>query len=268
MAETPGGPGQASRGLKDISPRVPRPSGLERNTLVGLDFLVMGSAVTALGFLLADSVPIASFGLALGIIGGLILLIVPEPIPQDAFRALLKDAVRNVEIILEESGLRNRAYFMQMEDGEVRAFVPMTESQGATAPRLAELDRVPRRLVVDHKGMRGILIIPPGNEIARLAKVEKGADLEEALRSALVEYSDLAGGVLALEEDGGRVAKIQIARPKLESDSPYFRDALGSPVSCVAGCVAAVAKGSPVRISEERFDPAFIRLTLESLGGP
>jgi hypothetical protein len=242
---------------------------LERNTLVGVDFLVMGFIIAGLGFFLADSVPIASFGFALAVIGGLVLMIVPEPVPQDALKALLKDAVRNVEIILEESGLRNRAYFMRMEDGEVRAFVPLTVSEGDPAPqRVAELERAPRRFVVDHKGIRGIMVVPPGNEIVRLAKVEKGGDLEEALRSTLVEYSDLARGVLAVEEDGGRVAKVQITKPQLASQSPYFNDALGTPVSCVAGCVAAAVRGTPVRISDERYDPGFIRLTLETTEGP
>ena len=242
---------------------------MERNTLVGADFLLMGAIISGLGFLLANSVPIAAFGFALAVIGALILMIVPEPVPQDALKALLKDAVRNVEIILEESGLRNRAYFMQMEDGEIRAFVPITGSdQKGTEARLAELEKAPRRFIVNREGVRGLLVIPPGNEIVRLAKVEKGADLEEALRSSLVEYSDLARGVLAIEEEGGKVAKVQISRPQLSSDSPYFNDALGSPVSCVAGCVAAVVKGGAVRISEERYDRDFVRLTLVAAGGP
>ena len=240
--------------------------GLERNTLVGLDFLLMGFIISGLGFLLAESVPIASFGFALAVIGALILLVVPEAVPRDAFRALLRDSIRNVEIILEESGLRNRAYFMRMDDGEVRALVPL--SGGAQrASNIAELERAPRRFIVNQDGIRGLLVVPPGNEIVRLADVQEGADLEEALRSTLVEYSDLARGVLAVEEDGGKVAKVQITKPQLSSDSPYFNDSLGTPVSCVACCVAAVVKGSPVRIREERYDPAFIRLTLEAVGG-
>jgi len=73
--------------------------------------------------------------------------------------------------------------------------------------------------------------------------------------------------VLAVEEDGGKVAKIQITKPRLGSDSPYFNDALGTPVSCVAACTASVVKGASVRISDERYDPGFIRLTLEITGG-
>ena len=161
---------------------------MERNTLVGTDFLLMGAIIAGLGFYLANSIPIASFGFALAIIGALILMIVPEPVPQDALKALLKDAVRNVEIILEEAGLRSRAYFIRMEDGEVRAFIPMTAPNGRTGhPDVARLESAPRRFIVDREGTRGLLVIPPGNEIVKLAKVEKGADLEEALRSTLVE---------------------------------------------------------------------------------
>jgi hypothetical protein len=241
---------------------------MDRNTLVGVDFLVMGFIVSGLGFVLAQSVPIASFGFALVVIGALVVMLVPEPVPKDTFKALLKDSIRNVEIILEESGLRNRAYFMQMEDGEVRALVPLeTSGSEQRPPNVAELEKAPRRFIVDHKGIRGLLVIPPGNEIVKLAQVQRGSDLEEALRSTLVEFSDLARGVLTVEEDGGKVAKIQITKPQLGSDSPYFNDALGTPVSCVAACVAAVVKGTPVRIREERYDPGFIRLTIEAAGG-
>src|SRR3989442_5150164 len=124
----------------------------------------MGTIVSSLGFFLADSVPIASFGFELLVIGALALMVVPEPVPQDAFKALLKDSIRNVEIILEESGLRNRAYFMRMDDGEVRALVPLSESEkNVTAEHLKELDKAPRRFIVDYKGIRGLLVVPPGN---------------------------------------------------------------------------------------------------------
>jgi len=42
--------------------------------------------ISALGFFLADSVPIASFGFALAVIWVLVLLIVPEPVPRTPSR--------------------------------------------------------------------------------------------------------------------------------------------------------------------------------------
>jgi hypothetical protein len=245
---------------------------VDRNTIVGIDLLVVGFVVSGLGYTLAQSVPIAAFGFAVAIIGALLLLLVPEPVPRDAYRALLSDSIRNVEIILEESDLRERAYFLQLEDGETRALVPLSTLKTTAAgvgggsmssEALRELDRAPRRFVVDHHGLRGLMLIPPGAEIVKLAKVERGGDLEESLRSALIEFSDLAGSVVAVEEEGSNVARVQIARPKLASESPFFNNCLGSPVSCIACCVAAVVKGQPVRIVDEKYDPALVRLTLE-----
>jgi len=235
---------------------------VERNTVVGVDFLIVGGIVSALGYILAQSVPIAAFGFAVAVIGALILLIVPESVPQDAYRAMLSDAIRNVEIILEESGLRERAYFMQMDDGEVRALVPLTGTT-LTSAEISDLEKSPRRFVVNHKGVLGLMIIPPGNQIVRLAKVEKGADLEESLRSALVDTSDLAGSVISIEDEASKTIRVQISKPKVTSESPYFNDCLGTPVSSMACCVAAVAKGQPVRIADEKFDPALVRLTLD-----
>jgi hypothetical protein len=235
---------------------------LERNTVVGVDFLVVGGIVAGLGYVLAQSVPIAAFGFAVLVIGALILLIVPEAVPQDAYRAMLSDAIRNVEIILEESGLRERAYFMQMDDGEVRALIPLTGTT-LTSTEISELQKSPRRFVVNHKGILGLMLIPPGNQVVMLAKVEKGADLEESLRAALVDASDLASSVISVEEAESRTIKVQISKPKITSESPYFNECLGTPVSSMACCVATVAKGQPVRILDEKYDPALVRLTME-----
>jgi len=244
---------------------------VDRNTVVGTDLLVVGFVVSGLGYVLAQSVPIAAFGFAVATIGALLLLLVPEAVPRDAYRALLSDSIRNVEIILEESGLRERAYFVQLEDGETRALVPLSTVEAAaggasvSSEALRELDKAPRRFVIDYHGLRGLMLIPPGAEIVRLAKVERWEDLEEALRTALVEFSDLAGSVAAVEEEGSKVVRVQIGKPKLTSESPYFNNCLGSPLSCIACCVAAVVKGQPVRIVDERYDPALVRLTLEAV---
>lgn len=235
---------------------------VDRNTIVGIDFLIIGFVVASLGYIVAQSVPIAAFGFAVAVIGALVLLIVPEPVPQDAYRALLDDSIRNVELILEESDLHERGYFMQLEDGEIRALIPLstlstTEGrESISSSALRELENAPRRFIVNYHGLRGLLLIPPGGQIVKLARVEKGGDLEESLRSVLVDFSDLASSVLAVDEKGSKIARVQIVKPKLASTSPFFNNCLGSPVSCIACCVATVVKGQPVRIVDEKFDSA------------
>jgi hypothetical protein len=247
---------------------------VEKNVVTGIAFMITGTAlmvimaiVSSLGYEVAKSVPIASFGAAVAIIGALIFLLVPEPVPQDAYKALLNDAVRNVAIILEERAAHERAYFFQTEDGEIRAFIPITQSgeraNELSLPALLRLGKAPVRIVVDFGDLRGLSLIPPGAQLVKLARVEKGASLEEAVRSVLVEFSDLASSVLVLEEEGSKVMKIQIGKPTVTWDSPSVSNCLGSSVSCIAGCVAAVVKGQPVRIVEERFESDMVSLSLE-----
>lgn len=251
---------------------------LDRNTIVGIDFLVVGFVLTGLGYIVAQSVPIAAIGVDIAIIGALVLLVVPEPIPQDAYRALLDDSISNVEMILEESNLEERAYFIPTrgEGGRnqgIRAFLPasarqMTVNNNSLTTNLELLQSVsrsPGRFVHSYGGAVGLVLIPPGNEIVKLAKVQEGDDLEDSLRSVLVSYSDLASSVMSIDErEGGKdLVKINISNPKLTPKYHFFERCLGSPVSCIACCVVAVAKGSIVRFVDEKKQGAQIRLTLE-----
>lgn len=235
----------------------------DRNTIVGIDFLVIGFIVAGLGYIGAQSIPIAAFGFAVAIIGALLLLIVPEPIPQDTYRGLLKDVITNIEIILEESQLKERAYFFRVEN-EMRAFVPIIHENIQSSERLVHiLTTGPKRFITNFQGLRGIVLVPPGNELIKLAKVQKDDNIEEKLRSTLVGFSDLASSVLAIEE--GNQIKIQIRDPKITSQSPLFNECLGTPVSCIACCVVSAIKEKAIRIIDEKSDKSIIRLTIEAM---
>ncbi|HZW58406.1 MAG TPA: hypothetical protein VFF30_19115 [Nitrososphaerales archaeon] len=283
---------------------------VDRNAIIGLDFLVIGGVVSALGYTVAQSVPIASFGFALALIGALLFLIVPESVPHDAYSSMLKDAISNVELILEESGLRSKAWFVLVEAegkrkngketgrrADVRAFVPFetatsvisskkkeeeesgTKSRALTMLLDEESARIPRRFITSFGTTSGLLLIPPGSEIARIAGVIPGGDIEEALSSVLVEFSDLCTSVLAIEDvdktrtmpsgDANEVKsieiKISIKGARLLSESPYFNACLGSPLSCISACVVAILKQAQVTITDEKIDGSLIRLTLEAI---
>jgi hypothetical protein len=249
---------------------------VDRNTIVGTDLFVVGITLAGLGYILAQSIPIAAIGVNLAILGALILLIVPEPIPQDAYKAILSDSISNIEIILEESHLEERAYFIPTKGKEqsadmVRAFIPATAKQrevlvrGSRLQMIESLSASPGRFVTDFGNqLVGLLLIPPGNEIAKLSKVKEG-DLEESLQSCIVAFSDLASSVMALEEREGEASlvKINIKDPKLAFESPFFNKCLGSPLSCIASCVVALAKGKAVRLVDEKLEKNLLHATLE-----
>src|SRR5271157_4683205 len=100
---------------------------------------------------------------------------------------------------------------------------------------LQNLSKAPRRFITNYRDLRGLTLVPPGNEIVKLSKVQRDDDIEESLRNSLIAFSDLATSVLSVEE--GNQIKIRIENPKLTSESPFFNECLGSPVSCVACCV-------------------------------
>ena len=234
--------------------------------MIGSALLTVGIVVASLGYIGVQSVPIAVFGISVSLIGSLLLLLAPEVLRKDAYRSMLDDSVANIEILLEEARLRERAFFVPTHSNEVRAFVPivpqgglLVESPSSIGSSLSSLlDGETRELLNDVGGLRGFVLVPPGNEIVKLSKVARGDDPEEALRSALVSFSDLASSVLLVEEEGE--VKIQIGGVKLESSLPYFNEIFGSPVSCVAACVVCAVKGTPLRVIEERFD--VLKLTM------
>jgi hypothetical protein len=254
----------------------------DRNTIVAIDLLTVGAILAALGYVGAQSIPITALGFAVLIIGALILLIVPDSVPQDAYRALLRDSITNIEIVLEESGMRERAYFQMLNEGgvvqnEIRAFIPFplmkastgdAESVASGALSISEvlfqktLSTLPRRFIVSFGPSKALCLVPPGNEIVKAARIQEGDDLEESIRTALVGATDLARSVLVIEE--GDEIKVQISGPKLSSDSPFFNGCLGTPLSCIASCVAATVRNTPIRIIDEKIDRSLIRLTLQT----
>ncbi len=271
---------------------------------MGIDFLAIGGTVAALGYVWIQSTPVAALGFSIAVIGALVLLIVPEVVPHDVYRALLKDSMSNVEMILEEAQLRKKAYFIPLksEDStreEIRAFVPIqvanaagpnrrgsANAAGASQLNISTLvdyiENAPRRFITNYGDLQGLLLVPPGSDLVKLSKIEEGSELEDALKTLLVDFSDLASSILLAEDEresdeGGdedqasqpkpitqsNQVKMRIKGPRLSSNSPFFNECLGTPVSCVACCVASAVTHSPVRIVEEKYDPSLIRLTIE-----
>ena len=216
--------------------------------------------VSALGYIGVQSIPIAALGFSIAIIGVLILLVIPESVPQEDFRVLLKDSIANVEIILEEVQLKNRAYFIptKSEDetlGEIRAFIPVDVAQVERTSAsdvnfsvlLDRIESAPRHFITSYGDLHGLLLVPPGNRIVKLAKVEIGGDVEETLRSVLTDFADLASSILVVEEGehetleedaleleksaGSNLIRMRISRPRLGSEYPYFNECLGTPIS-------------------------------------
>ena len=237
-----------------------------RSTSLAIVVVLIGLAISMAGYLETLGVSITAFGLAMIAIGTVIISVIPAPIPGDAVVSLLADSIKNLEMTLEQSGPYEKAYFVYFIDIGVRAFIPFQGSENAPLehsihPSLLTPRPAPPQIGVNHRGLSGLLIEPLGSTLVKAAGIEKEDDVEEALRLTLVEFSGLADSV-RVQETGRDGLKVQIRSPRVILDSPLCNNSFGTPVSSIAACVVAVAKGQPVRIIDEVFAKSTTLLTL------
>ncbi len=228
----------------------------ERNTVVGIDLLVAGALIASMGYLLVRSTAINAFGFSLATVGAVVLLVVPEDIARPALSRLLADSTANLEALLEETGLRARAYYIPSPEG-LKSFVSGGDegSNGGaeiTADELRTLARPPLSLIIESRGRKGLLLTPPGATLVREAALGAGDDPEEAVRTVVVETSGLAKGARLVQE--GTSIKLELNSPVSESRTPYYNRCLGTLATSVAACAIARVLGSPIRLMEEQLD--------------
>lgn len=237
---------------------------MEKNTVVGIDFLIVGIVVATAAYVWTQSVPIVALGFAISIIGALLLLVVSEPIPRDAYNALLNDSIANMELILSESDIKERAYTVPGEDGKIRAFIPLRASGSIELVDSRSFQRLrssSQTFISSDENLKGLVMIQPGNDLVRVAKIDEKEDITKALREVLVTFSALATSVSVARE--GDSVRVEVKNPRISYDFPNFNQCLGSAVASIASCVVARTEGRPVRISDERVDRSILYLSLE-----
>ena len=258
----------------------------DRNTVVGVDFVAAGAVIAALGYALARNIPIAALGFSLATVGAVILLTVPEPVPRDVLQMMLGDAVRNLDALLADAGLREKAYYLVAGE-DVKAFVPLNPEGGAAAgppspdgwgdaEKLLEHARLIQsqlsskqvNMVAELGGVKGLVFTPPVNQLVKLAKIAVGDDVEEAVRTVVVEQSGLGSSVLVAEDPGRSLVRVQIKTPAVEAQAPSLERCLGSVAASAAACAVAKARGGPVVFWEELGDKALTRVTLIAPSAP
>lgn len=238
---------------------------MERNTVVGIDFLIVGIVVATAAYVWTQSVPIVALGFAISIIGALLLLVVSEPIPRDAYNALLNDSIANIELILSESNIKERAYTVAGDDGKIRAFIPLREASSSVelvdSRSFQRLRSSPQTFISSDENLKGLVMIQPGNDLVRVAKIHEKEDVAEALREVLVTFSGLASSVSVARE--GDSVRVEVKNPKISYNFPHFNECLGTAVASIVSCVVAKTEERPVRMVDERIDRSILHISLE-----
>jgi len=158
--------------------------------LAGLRYFSFGAGIASLApwsafvsYYFLFSVPFAALGVACVILGGATLTLPESPVPSGAVRGVIHASVMNVEALLEEFDVREKAFYLPPKDGQSVAFVPLATNPRAPEPQ-ALID-APRRLVSDAGGVPVLLVVPPGSEMVRASELSDASGLEDAIQYIL-----------------------------------------------------------------------------------
>ena len=194
-----------------------------------------------------SSVPFAALGIACVILGGATLTLPESPVPSGAVRGVIHASVMNVEALLEEFDVREKAFYLPPKEGQAVAYVPLAINPHP--PAYEALLDAPRRLVSDAGGIPVLMVIPPGSELVRASELSEASGLEDAIQYVLTEVSELCSSAKAVLS-GDRLV-LEMRGIKVKTEAAKYMLSLGSiPASIAASVAATVLKRGVVLVDE------------------
>ncbi len=213
----------------------------------GVGIASFGAVLAYVSYYFLFSVPFAALGIACVILGAATLTLPESPIPSGAVRGVIHSSVMNVEAVLEEFDVQQKAVYLPPRDGEAVAYVPL--SSNPHPPSLEALLSAPRRLVTVADGVPVILVIPPGAELVRAAELSEASGIEDAIQYILTEVTELCSSVKAVVT--GDKLVVEMKGIKVKTEAAKYLLSLGSiPASISASVAATVTKKGITLVSE------------------
>ncbi len=225
-------------------------------TWLGLGLLLTGAALALTAYLLLAVVWLTAFGLALVVLG-LILLALARSVPHlsPAYSRLLFQSGRDsISDLLEELSVTSRAIYLPpgMTENKPRALIPLDGTANPVLP-----SRLPAGRLIVRYGSRpddiGLLVSTPGTGALEMTgqSGELGpGDLESSLNALFHGLLDVADRVAVTRSIDKLLVKL--AGPHFEQDRSWGSQSLGSPVAAMAATLAAAALGQPVTVQAEQ----------------
>jgi hypothetical protein len=232
-----------------------------RYILLGAVLVVAGASILATSLVVLRSYPGVSTGMALLVLGFVILLLgktAPGVSPELA-DLLVRVGYENLGRLLEELGAQTRAVYLpsHLVSGGPRAFIPLTGGSCAMQPGQLLEDR----LVVSCGGASdevGLVVSSPGTAALTLLEYPPGASMDEiavALTQVAVASLRIARGIDVYDR-GDRIEVRFHGEPPFQSLSSVVEWCLGSLGGSVAAAVVSEAKGRKVTIESETVEGA------------
>ncbi len=220
---------------------------VDRYAAFGAGLVVFGSGFGAVSFLILQSAPLTALGVACVILGASIILVPSSPVPEGLVKKMVESATVNVEALLEEYDARGRAVYVRGRGGAIYAFVPLSADIGDDV--LSAAADAPVRVLTNVRGEPGILVFPPGAELANESTITAETGVEDALSHILVDTLEAAEAVRA--EVGDASVSVTMKRIRMNVKYPRFRECLGSLPAAVSGSILSTVLDSPVLYVDE-----------------
>lgn len=253
---------------------------MNRLTGAGVGLVGFGAVLAPFSYFVLVNVPLTTVGLALAILG-LVVLILPEYlVPHEIVRGMISGSVANIEAVLEEFGATHRAIYLPPREGKVYAYVPL--SGNPSYPEFSEIVNAPKRIISNVDGHPGLFIYPPGSDVVTLSRVGRdesidgGEQIDRNEKPSLEDFlPEMENGIsYCLVDFAELVSKVQVnleknkvflgmKNVKIEVEAPRFSRVLGSIPTSLAACVVAGVSKMPVKIMEEKREGKWLRAVLE-----
>ncbi|WP_069807925.1 hypothetical protein [Vulcanisaeta thermophila] len=216
---------------------------------LGISLLILGAGVTAIGYLILNSIPVFIMGISILIMG--ILATWGEDSLGGVNQELMSTAWENVAALIESVGIVNKAVYLPSsltQDSRAYALITPAQPTGLT--------NIPTGLIVKYgpsPNEVGILVRTMGTRAVELCR-ESGAistDLESSLNNCIVNHLGLARRVIS-HVDGDRVrVVINGSRAVNAYGNTVVRAVLGSPMASIVASVVAESLNRPVIYDSE-----------------
>ena len=226
----------------------------------GITLAVFGTTLSLFSHLILQIVPLTALGIAIIILGTTIAITSPQPLPKETVQLLINSAIQNIEALLEEFTTIEKAIYIPKEE-RTYAYIPLNPTQ--IDPN--QIVKAPNRLLIKVGEHYGLQLIPPATELIKTLNLEATEEnIEDTLRTLLVDLTDLAEGVKTVSKENTII--IEINGIKLEIEAPKYIETLGSLQASIAAATIATVLKKPVKILEEKMEKKKTTIKVQILG--
>ena len=232
---------------------------LDKQLTIGIILVTFGIVFTLFSHIVLQIVPLTAIGIAAILLGTTIAITSPQPIPKETIQLLINNTIQNIEALLEEFTTIEKAIYIPKKE-KIYAYIPLNPNPET---KLAQVKNAPQRLIIKTGEHYGLQLIPLGAELLKTLEPLEERNLEDTLKTMLVDLADIADDVKTAQKDNTII--VEITGTKIEVEAPRYLKTLGTIPSSIAATTVAATLKKPVKIVEETIEKRKITAKIQIL---